>query len=64
MEDKNMPQEEKMSPEMCVKAGKCMMKEMMDKMGEVASKDEYDNMPDEEKDKADEEEVMGKEEKE
>ena len=58
-EHKEESKEEKMSPEMCVKAGKCMMADMMAKM--KPSKDEYKEMSDEEKDKADEKEVMGKE---
>mgnify|MGYP001600942876 CR=1 FL=1 len=52
-------EKETMSPEMCVKMGKCMMKEMMDKMEDMSSKDEYKEMSDEKKDKADEKEVMG-----
>jgi len=47
---------EKVSPESCVKAGKCLMKDLMNKM----SGEEYKNLPDEEKDKTDEAEVMGK----
>lgn len=49
-----------MSPEMCVKAGKCMMKEMMDKMQSMPEKDEYMQMSDEDKDKMDEKDVMEK----
>lgn len=52
---KEMPKEEKMSPEMCVKAGKCMMADMMAKM--KPSKDEYDKMSDEEKEEYDRESV-------
>lgn len=56
-EHKDMTEKEEISPEMCVKMHKCMMADMMDKM---KPKDEYDNMSDEDKDKADEKEVMGK----
>ena len=52
-EHEDMPKE-KMSPEMCVKAGKCMLADMVKQM----SREEYLNKPDEEKDKIDEEEVM------
>ena len=54
MED--MSKEKKMSPEMCVKAGKCMMADLMKKM----SSEEYRELPEEEKDKVDEKEVMEK----
>ena len=47
---------EETSPEMCVKAGKCMIKDLMDKM--CMTEEEYLNKPDEEKDKIDEQEVM------
>lgn len=59
MENKEL--KEKTSPETCVKAGKCMMKEMINKMQNIASEDEYKNMSSEEKDKADEKEVLGEE---
>ena len=48
---------ENLSPDMCMKAGKCLMKEMMNKM----SREDYLKLSDEEKDKTDEKEVMGKE---
>jgi len=57
--EENKIVEEKMTPETCVKAGKCLMKEMMEKM--KPSEDEYKNMSDEDKDKTDEKEVMEKE---
>jgi len=49
---------EQMSPENCVKAGKCLLKDIIDKM--KPTREEYLNKSDEEKDKIDEEEVMKK----
>ncbi len=57
MVDENK-KEENLSPDMCVKAGKCLMKEMMNKM----SREDYLKLSDEDKDREDEKEVMKKEE--
>uniref|UniRef100_A0A6M3KGQ9 Uncharacterized protein n=1 Tax=viral metagenome TaxID=1070528 RepID=A0A6M3KGQ9_9ZZZZ len=54
--------DKKMSPETCMSAGKCLMKDMMDKMGDMPPKEEYLNMPEDEKDKIDEKDVMDKKE--
>ena len=45
---------ESLSPDMCVNAGKCLMKEMMNKM----TREDYLKLSDEEKDKEDEKEVL------
>lgn len=58
MEGNKDIEKEEMSPDMCAKAGKCMMKEMMDKMKNKPSESEYKKLSDEEKDRTDEKEVM------
>uniref|UniRef100_A0A6M3IW35 Uncharacterized protein n=1 Tax=viral metagenome TaxID=1070528 RepID=A0A6M3IW35_9ZZZZ len=56
--------EEKMSPQSCMDAGKCLMADMMNKMKTMPPKDEYDKLSEDEKDKIDEKDVMDKEKKE